>query len=222
MEATVVAVEATGVVLDQTVFYARGGGQPGDSGVLVTGDGTELKVVDTIKGAGDQILHQLEQPGAAAVQPGQRLTGRIDWDRRHRHMRMHTCLHLLCALVDAPVTGGNLNELKGRLDFDLPKADQDKARLSAELNELIRADTATSLEWISEADLQARPELVRTLSVQPPRGSGTVRLLRIPGVDVQPCGGTHVARTGEIGRVRVSKIEKKSRQNRRINVLFDD
>jgi misacylated tRNA(Ala) deacylase len=158
----------------------------------------------------------------AAVQPGQRLTGRIDWDRRHRHMRMHTCLHLLCALVDAPVTGGNLNQLKGRLDFDLPEADQDKARLSAELNELIRADTPTSLEWIGEADLEARPELVRTLSVQPPRGSGTVRLLRIPGVDVQPCGGTHVARTGEIGRVRVSKIEKKSRQNRRINVLFDD
>jgi misacylated tRNA(Ala) deacylase len=220
-EARVTSSAAEGVVLDQTVFYAQGGGQPGDCGVLVLADGTEVRVVDTLRTASGDNLHVLEDSAAAAmIEPGERVVARIDWDRRYRHMRMHTCLHLLCAIVDAPVTGGNLNAEKGRLDFDLPEP-VDRDALTAALNDLVLADTATGIEWISDAELKAQPELVRTMSVAPPTGAGSVRLLRIPGVDLQPCGGTHVARTSEIGRVRVAKIEKKSRLNRRINVVFD-
>jgi misacylated tRNA(Ala) deacylase len=220
--ARVIVVNETGIELDRTVFYARGGGQPGDSGVLVTAEGVEIPVVDTVKGEGSAILH-LPAGGAATVttlKAGDPVTARIDWDRRHRHMRMHTALHLLCAVVDAPVTGGNLTADKGRLDFDLPEAGIDKEALTAALNRLIAADTRTALEWITDDELAAQPELVKTMSVQPPTGSGSVRLLRIPGVDLQPCGGTHVARTGEIGPVRVTKIEKKSRLNRRISIEF--
>lgn len=220
-DATVVALHDQGIELDRTVFYARGGGQPGDSGALVTADGVEVGVVDTVKGDGAVILH-VPREGAADLAPGTPVRARIDWDRRHRHMRMHTCLHLLCALVDAPVTGGNLSDVKGRLDFDLPESTVNKESLTEQLNHLIEADTPTALEWISDAELAAQPELVKTMSVQPPTGAGSVRLLRIPGVDLQPCGGTHVAHTGEIGRVRVAKIEKKSRLNRRINVVFDE
>ncbi|MCH2100032.1 MAG: alanyl-tRNA editing protein, partial [Pseudomonadales bacterium] len=146
----------------------------------------------------------------------------LNWERRYRHMRMHSCMHLLCALVDAPVTGGNLNDQKGRLDFDLPESTVDKEALTARLNALIERGIEPSLEWISDEALAANPSLVKTMSVQPPTGAGSVRLLRIPEVDLQPCGGTHVANTAEIGRVRVSKIEKKSRLNRRINVVFDE
>ncbi len=222
-EATVLAVHPQGIELDRTVFYARGGGQPGDRGVLVTATGSEIAIAEAVKGDGEAILLvPAEDADPSALQPGDVVTGRIDWQRRHLHMRMHTALHLLCALVDAPVTGGNLNHLKGRLDFDLPEATVDKAALTEALNALIAADTPTECEWISGEELAARPELVKTLSVQPPTGTGTVRLVRIPGVDLQPCGGTHVARTGEIGPVRVSKIEKKSRLNRRINLVLED
>lgn len=220
-EARVVEVSEAGVVLDRTVFYARGGGQPGDSGVLLRPSGETVRVVDTVKGEGAAILHQLE-PGAAPPAVGETVTARIDWDRRHRHMRMHTCLHLLCAVVDAPVTGGNLNDEKGRLDFDLPESTVDKETLTAALNALIERRIDTAVEAITDAELAANPSLVKTMSVQPPTGAGTVRLLRIGDVDLQPCGGTHVANIGEIGRVRVSKIEKKSRLNRRINVVFDE
>ena len=219
--ARVVAADERGVVLDRTVCYARGGGQPGDSGVLVRPSGEALRVVDTVKGEGEELLHLLE-PGSPLPEPGEVLQVRIDWERRHRHMRMHTCMHLLCALVDAPVTGGNLNDERGRLDFDLPEATVDKESLTAALNALIEAGTDTTLEWIDEEELAANPALVKTLSVQPPTGAGPVRLLRIGDVDLQPCGGTHVANTAEIGRVRVAKIEKKSRLNRRINVVFDE
>ena len=227
-EAHVVASSADGVVLDRTVFYARGGGQPGDSGVLVRSTGETVRVVDAVKGEGAgqgagqgaEILHLLED-GAAPPEVGETLTARIDWDRRHRHMRMHTCLHLLCAVVDAPVTGGNLNDEKGRLDFDLPESTVDKATLTDALNALIDRRIDTTLESIPDAELAANPGLVKTMSVQPPTGAGTVRLLRIGDVDLQPCGGTHVANIGEIGPVRVSKIEKKSRLNRRISVVFD-
>jgi len=220
-DARVVAVGEVGIELDRTVFYARGGGQPGDSGVLVTAGGVEIPIVDTVKGEGATLLH-LPADGAAvaALNAGDTVTARIDWDRRHRHMRMHTALHLLCAVVDAPVTGGNLSADKGRLDFDLPEAGIDREALTAAVNDLIAADTQTALEWITDEELAAQPELVKTMSVQPPTGTGAVRLLRIPGVDVQPCGGTHVARTGEIGPVRVTKIEKKSRLNRRISIEF--
>ncbi|MEE4382707.1 MAG: alanyl-tRNA editing protein, partial [Pseudomonadales bacterium] len=165
--------------------------------------------------------HVLE-PGSPLPAVGEVVQARIDWERRHRHMRMHTCMHLLCALVDAPVTGGNLNDEKGRLDFDLPEATVDKESLTAALNALVEAGTETRLEWIDDETLAANPSLVKTMSVRPPTGAGTVRLLRIGDVDLQPCGGTHVANTAEIGRVRVAKIEKKSRLNRRINVVFDE
>lgn len=224
-QATVIEVGETGIVLDRTVFYAMGGGQPGDTGYLQASDGTRIEIVDTRKGEGVAIVHVPQQSDSAllqGLQVGDSVHAEIDWQRRHRHMRMHTCLHLLCALVDAPVTGGNLSAGKGRLDFDLPEVTVNKDDLTRELNELIMADTATQLQWISDADLDAQPELVKTMSVAPPRGAGQIRLLAIPGVDLQPCGGTHVARTGEIGRVRVSKIEKKSRLNRRIAVTFDE
>jgi misacylated tRNA(Ala) deacylase len=222
-EAKVVGVSEAGIELDRTVFYARGGGQPGDSGELILESGAVLHIVDTVKGEGAAILH-LPDPAAGVEPPavGETVQARIDWVRRHRHMRMHTCLHLLCALVDAPVTGGNLNDEKGRLDFDLPESTVDKESLTEALNALIERKTDTTLEWITDEALAAQPELVKTMSVQPPTGAGSVRLLRIGDVDLQPCGGTHVANTGEIGPVRVSKIEKKSRLNRRINVVFDE
>ena len=220
-DARVSRADERGVVLDRTVFYAMGGGQPGDSGRLVW-EGGEAAVTDTRKSDGADIVHVLE-PGAPVPAPDTRVQAVIDWPRRHRHMRTHTCLHLLCALVDAPVTGGNLTAEKGRLDFDLPEASSvSKENLTEALNALIEQDTATAIQWISEAELEAQPELVKTMSVSPPRGAGRVRLLSIPGVDLQPCGGTHVARTGEIGRVRVARIEKKSRLNRRIVIVLED
>jgi misacylated tRNA(Ala) deacylase len=219
-DAVVQAADADGIVLDQTVFYALGGGQPGDTGRLILADGTQVAIVDTRKGGGDSIIH-IPEDGVALPVVGTSLRAEVDWERRYKHMRMHTCLHLLCSLIDAPVTGGNLNTEKGRLDFDLPESTLDKESLTIALNELITADRATTLEWITDDEFAAQPELVKTMSVRPPTGAGRVRLLNIAGVDLQPCGGTHVLRTGEIGRVRVAKIEKKSRLNRRVAVVFD-
>ena len=222
-EARVTAVDDTGIRLDRTVFYPTGGGQPGDSGELVLGDGTVIRIVDTRKGeVPGEIVHvpDSETP-AGADATGSEVTARIDWDRRHRLMRMHTCLHLLCSLIPAPVTGGSVRDGSGRLDFDLPESTLDKEDLTARLNRLIAGDHRVTPRWIGEEELDANPSLVRTMSVAPPRGRGRVRLLEIEGVDLQPCGGTHVASTGEIGRVRVTKIEKKGRQNRRVAVAFD-
>jgi len=221
-EATVVAAGPEGLRLDRTVFYPMGGGQPGDCGTLTLEDGGTVKVVDTVKGGDhEDVLHILED-GAAAPAPGTKVTAEIDWARRHRHMRMHSCLHLLCAVVTGDVTGGQVGESKGRLDFNLPDTQLDKEHITAELNRLIEEDHPVQPRWISEKELQEQPELVRTMSVKPPMGGGRVRLLEIEGVDLQPCGGTHVSRTGEIGRVRVGKIENKGRQNRRVNILFDE
>lgn len=219
--ATVTASGPEGVRLDRTVFYPLGGGQPGDTGHLVLGDGTRLAVVDAVKGDGhEDVVHVLAE-GTPAPAVGTVVTAEIDWDRRHRHMRMHTCLHLLCAVVTGDVTGGQIGADKGRLDFNLPDTQLDKDAITTELNRLIAEDHPVQPRWISDEELAAQPELVRTMSVKPPSGGGRVRLLDIAGVDLQPCGGTHVRRTGEIGRVRVGKIENKGRQNRRINVLFD-
>lgn len=218
-EATVVSAGADGVVLDRTVFYPTGGGQPGDSGVLRTANGAELPVTDTRKGE-DGILHVAE--GGANLPAGRTVTAEIDWTRRHRHMRMHTCMHLLCAVVEGDVTGGGLGDGKGRIDFDLPNTALDKEHIAAEINRLIAEDHEVEPRWVDEAELDAHPELVRTMSVQPPRGAGTIRLLDIKGVDLQPCGGTHVARTSEIGPIIVRKIENKGKQNRRVNIAFDE
>ena len=220
-EARITAVDDAGVRLDRTVFYPLGGGQPGDRGELVIDDGTTIPIVDTRKGeAAGEIVHVPD----ASVDPrliGSEVSARIDWERRHRLMRMHTCLHLLCALIPAPVTGGSIRDGSGRLDFDLPESTLDKEDLTARLNRLVVESHPVTPRWISEEELDANPSLVRTMSVAPPRGRGRVRLLDIEGVDLQPCGGTHVASSGEIGRVRVTKIEKKGRQNRRVSVAFD-
>ena len=221
-ESRVTAVDDAGVRLDRTVFYPLGGGQPGDSGEIVLDGGAALRIVDTRKGAADgEIVHVPEGPVDAGI-VGSRVVARIDWERRHRLMRMHTCLHLLCSLIPAPVTGGSIRDGSGRLDFDLPESTLDKEDLTTRLNRLVAEDHPVTPRWISEEELDANPSLVRTMSVAPPRGRGTVRVLDIEGVDLQPCGGTHVASSGEIGKVRVTKIEKKGRQNRRVNVAFDD
>ena len=216
----ITAVHPDGVVLEATVFYPEGGGQPGDSGFLRFADGRTLRVIDARKGpTPGSVLHVLEDM-PADLEPGATVTAIIDWERRHRHMRLHTCLHLLCSLVEAGVTGGAISADKARLDFDLPEAGLDKAALTDSLNALIERDLPVSSRWISEAELEARPELVRTMSVRPPRGSGRVRLVEVSGVDLQPCGGTHVAHTAQIGAVEVSKIEKKGRHNRRVILRF--
>ncbi len=221
-EATVVAADSSGIQLDRTVFYVEGGGQPGDTGVLCCTDGRVIPIVDTVKGVGpDAILH-VPEDGAAPVAPGTMVTAEIDWDRRHRLMRMHSCLHLLCAVVTGDVTGGQVGDGKGRLDFNLPDTSLDKDQITADLNRLIQEDHPVTLRWITENELAANPELVRTMSVKPPMGRGRVRVLDIEAVDLQPCGGTHVGRTGEIGKVRVRKIENKGRQNRRVNIVFDE
>jgi len=218
MQARVIASGPDGIELDRTVFYARGGGQPGDVGRLEW-DGGEAIIAETVKGEGVAILH-VPAPGAALPPVGAAVTGTIDWDRRHRLMRMHTAMHLLCSLIKgAAVTGGSVGADKSRLDFDLPNPPP-KEDVEAGLNALIAADHPVHLTWVAESVLDENPALVRTMSVQPPRGTGRLRLVRIgpedAPVDLQPCGGTHVARTGEIGRIAVLKIENKGKQNRRI------
>jgi misacylated tRNA(Ala) deacylase len=216
--ASVVASGADGIVLDRTIFYARSGGQPGDVGVL-RWDGAETTIADTVKGEGETILH-VPAPDAALPPVGATVEGEIDWDRRHKLMRMHTAMHLLCSLIKgAAVTGGSVGADRSRLDFDLPNPPP-KEQIEAGLNALIEADYPVRIEWVDEAVLDTNPDLVRTMSVAPPRGTGRLRLMRIGEgempVDLQPCGGTHVARTGEIGRIAVVKIENKGKQNRRI------
>ncbi len=219
-EAVVVSADETGIRLDRTVFYPLGGGQPGDSGVLRLADGGVLRIVDARKGESlDDVLH-IPEEGAALPAPGSAVTAEIDWERRHRLMRMHTCMHILCSLIEGDVTGGQVGEAKGRLDFNLPDTQLDKEALTAALNRIIAEDHPVQPRWITDAELEANPQLVRTMSVKPPMGHGKVRLLEIEGVDLQPCGGTHVRRTGEIGPVAIGKIENKGRQNRRVNILF--
>ena len=219
-EATVTASGPEGVELDRTVFYPEGGGQPGDRGALLLADGRRLEVVDTRKGDGPERVRHVLAEGSDAPAVGTQVTAEIDWERRHRLMRMHSCMHLVCALVTGDVTGGQVGDGKARLDFNLPDGPPDKDWLTAELNRLVEENHAVSPRWISDEELAANPGLVRTMSVKPPSGAGHVRLLEIAGVDLQPCGGTHVKATGEIGRVQVTKIENKGRQNRRINIAF--
>ena len=218
--ALVTAADERGIQLDRTVFYAAGGGQPGDRGKLVLPDGTAIEIVDTRKGDGaDSVVHVPESPVSGSI-VGAEVTAVIDWERRHRLMRMHTCMHLLSVVIPADVTGGSIRDGSGRLDFDLPEPLQDKEHLTRELNRLVEQDLPVKTIWVTDEELAARPDLVKTMSVKPPSGQGRVRLLAIGDVDLQACGGTHVARTGEIGRVVVTKTEKKGRHNRRVNVAF--
>lgn len=222
-EATVVAADAAGVRLDRTVFYPNGGGQPGDTGLLRAADGRIFRITDTVKGdqGPDDCIHV---PAAEDGLPeiGLTLTAEIDWERRFRHMRMHTALHLLCAVVPGAITGAQVGADKSRVDFNVPGDSLDKAALTAAVNDLVARDVPVSLRWITDAELEAQPELIRTMTVKPPMGFGRVRLVDIGGVDLQPCGGTHVARTGDIGRLDVVKIENKGKQNRRIVVALTD
>lgn len=212
-----------GVVLGRTIFYPTGGGQPGDTGRL-SWSGGEMAVATTVKGEGDDIV-LVPQDGAALPPKGAEVVQHLDWGRRFGHMRIHTALHLLSVVIPLPVTGGSISEAKGRLDFDMPQAPQDKEALSQALNALASADHRVSESWITDAELAANPGLVKTMSVKPPMGAGRVRLVRIGSgetqIDLQPCGGTHVARTGEIGPLRLGKVEKKGAQNRRVYIHLD-
>lgn len=211
-----------GIVVDRSVFYATGGGQPGDSG-QIQWDGGRLAIATAVKVEGGGIALVPAEP--LALPPvGAPLTQRIDWDRRHRHMRVHTALHLLSVVIPLPVTGGQIGAERGRLDFDMPEPPADVPALEAALNALIGRDLAVADDWITDEELAANPGLVKTMSVMPPTGQGRVRLVRIGEgagqIDLQPCGGTHVARTAEIGRVEIGKIEKKGRQNRRVTLAL--
>ena len=220
--ARVIGADGEGIRLDRTVFYPTGGGQPGDTGTLRLASGGEIAIVDTRKGEGpDEVIH-VPAPGTVLPTTGSEVTAAIDWERRHRLMRMHTCLHLLCAVVPGAVTGGQIADGRGRLDFDVPGASLDKAAIEERLNALIAGGHPVTPGWIADDDLAARPELVRTMSVKPPQGAGRVRLIEIAGIDLQPCGGTHIRNTAEIGPVTIGKIENKGRQNRRINVVFTE
>lgn len=214
--ARVTAVDETGIRLDRTVFYPTGGGQPGDTGRLRRADGSTVAIADTRKGKDHGDILHVPAPGQAMPAVGEEVTAEIDWERRYRHMRMHTCLHLLCAAVPAGVTGGQIGADRSRLDFDVGEMVLDKAAIAEKVNALIAADHTVAPRWISDEELAAKPELVRTMSVKPPTGHGKVRLLDIASVDLQPCGGTHVRQTGEIGPIVVEKIENKGKRNRRV------
>jgi misacylated tRNA(Ala) deacylase len=218
-DAAVVTLDDGAVVLDRTIFYPLGGGQPGDSGKM-NWQGGSATVVDTRYGTDGSIRHLLaedDQPPAA----GTPVHLQLDWDRRYRHMRMHTALHLLGSVLQFGVTGGNIGAEKSRLDFDMEDP-VDKEAVNDAIRALVKENATVECRWISDAELDAQPDLVRTMSVKPPRGAGQIRLLEIAGIDLQPCGGTHLKSTGEVGAVRVSKVEKKGRHNRRVNIVLDD
>ncbi len=210
-----------GIVLDKTVFYATSGSQPGDSGRLTLADGTIVTLATAIHPDGDKtaIVHvPAENQHLPAI--GDDAIVHLDWDRRYRLMRMHTALHLLSVVFPFPVTGGQIGEDKGRLDFDMPEVPDNPDALEQQLNAMVAADHPVTTDWITDAEMEAKAELIKTMKVKPPMGQGRVRLVRIGDVDLQPCGGTHVARTGEIGRLALGKIEKKGKQNRRVSLLF--
>ena len=219
-EATVLLSEPHGVALDRTVFYPQGGGQSGDQGTLELEDGTVLPIVDTIYDSDRATILHVPAVGAALPRPGARVIARVDWELRYKRMRAHTALHLLSVVAPYPVTGGSVGDADGRLDFDSGEAALDKAEVERRLNELIALDKAVSHSWIADAELEANPSLIKTMSVKPPMGTGRVRLIAIEGLDLQPCGGTHVARTGEIGRASVTGIEKKGKINRRVRIAL--
>ena len=219
-EATVIAVnERGGVILDRTVFYPTGGGQPGDRGALVRADGTTIPVATAVWSEDKAHVVHVPAEGAALPQAGERVTATIDGDVRLKRMRLHTALHLLTTVLPYPVTGGAIGDGEGRLDFDIPDA-VDREAIAAALADRIARNAAVTERWITDEELDANPGLVKTMSVKPPRGSGRVRLVDIEGLDLQPCGGTHVRNTAEIGPVAVTAIEKKGKLNRRVRIAL--
>jgi misacylated tRNA(Ala) deacylase len=221
-DAKVVAIQPDGgIVLDRTVFYAASGGQPADRGTIVTQSGETITVANVaFIDPGKTTIAHVPAPGAPAVAVGDIVKAEIDWPTRHARMRMHTALHLLSAILPYPVTGGSVGETESRLDFDIPEAGLDKDAITARLAEMVAAGAAVSSCWIADAELEANPGLVKTMSVKPPMGTGRVRLIEIAGLDLQPCGGTHVRSTAEIGAVHVTQVEKKGKQNRRVRLAL--
>jgi misacylated tRNA(Ala) deacylase len=219
-EAIVLSADERGIVLDRTIFYPQGGGQQGDAGTLTRADGSVIAIADTRKGeAPDAVVHVVA-PGTMLPAPGEAVSLALDWPRRYALMRLHTALHVMSCVVVAPVTGGNISPAKARLDFDIEMSRLDATHIERETNALIGRGVETETVWITDEELDARPELVKTMSVQPPRGSGRVRLLRIPGIDLQPCGGTHVRNIGEIGGIRVTRIRSEGKRNRRVEIAL--
>jgi len=219
-EAVVLLSEQRGIALDRTVFYAQGGGQSGDKGTLSLEDGTVVPIVGTIYDSDRATILHVPAEGAALPRPAMRVIARIDWELRYKRMRAHTALHLLSVVAPYPVTGGSVGDAEGRLDFDSGDAVLDKAEIEGRLNELIGRDATVSQSWIADSELEANPSLIKTMSVKPPMGTGRVRLIAIEGLDLQPCGGTHVARTSEIGHASVTGIEKKGKINRRVRIAL--
>ena len=219
-EAVALKSEPRGIALDRTVFYAQGGGQGGDRGMLLFDDGAAIAIVNTVYDSDRATILHVPAEGAVLPPPGARVIARIDWELRYKRMRAHTALHLLSVVAPYPVTGGSVGDAEGRLDFDSGEAVLDKAEVERRLNELIALDKAVSQHWIADAELEANPSLIKTMSVKPPMGTGRVRLIAIEGLDLQPCGGTHVARTGEIGPATVTGIEKKGKINRRVRIAL--
>jgi misacylated tRNA(Ala) deacylase len=208
-------------VLDRTVFYAASGGQPADRGTLITKSGAAIPVANVVfTDPGKTTIAHVPAPGAPSVAVGDSVRVEIDWPVRHARMRMHTALHLLSAILPYPVTGGSVGDAESRLDFDIPDAGLDKDAITAQLAEMIAADAGVSSRWIADAELEANPRLIKTMSVKPPMGTGRVRLIEIAGLDLQPCGGTHVRSTAEIGAVRVTQVEKKGKLNRRVRLAL--
>lgn len=214
--------ERGGIILDRTVFFATGGGQPGDSGVLQWAGHQSVRIASAVYGEDKTEVVHVPEEGAAVPPVGEPVIGEIDWHRRHGHMRIHTALHLLSVALPFPVSGGRIGETEGHLDFDIDGPAPDKAAIDAHLSAMVAADHPVSDEWITDEELLANPQLVKTMSVMPPMGSGRVRLVRIGDIDLQPCGGTHVRSTGEIGPVSVAKIENKGKQNRRVRIRLGD
>jgi misacylated tRNA(Ala) deacylase len=218
--ARVLEVRERGVVLDRTIFYPLGGGQPGDTGALVRASGERIAIVDTRKGETPGSVLHIPASGASRPETGESLSMEIDWARRYALMRLHTALHLMSCVVVAPVSGGNIAPDKARLDFDIDMTLLDAERITRETNALIASGVPTETVWITDEELDAQPDLVKTMSVQPPRGVGRVRLLRIPGIDLQPCGGTHVRNIAEIGGIRVTRIRNEGKHNKRVEIVL--
>lgn len=220
-EAKVVGInERGGILLDRTVFYATGGGQPGDIGTIERDDGSMIRIATTVYGDSKSEIVHVPAEGSALPEPGETIVQHLDWATRHRHMRIHTGLHLLTVALPFPVSGGRIGAEEGHLDFDIDGAVPAKEGIEEKLNALAGFDHAVTTEWITDEELLANPGLVKTMSVMPPMGSGRVRLVRIGDIDLQPCGGTHVQSTGEIGQLVVAKIENKGKQNRRVRIRF--
>ena len=217
--AKILNINLNQITLDQTVFYARSGGQPGDVGQLTT-NGNTINIIDTIKDQENNIIHIAENNIELAI--GEKIKGTINWDKRYKHMRMHSALHLLCSVIPLDVTGGQIGYEKSRLDFNAQDYKIEKGEIEYKINNLVKEDHEISYQWITYNELEQQPELVRTMSVKPPKINGKIRLVKIGNVDLQPCGGTHVKNTGEIREIKIGKIENKGKLNRRVNLLIND